>query len=139
MSNPLWENNINTPQDGRKIFCQLFIFIDLEPFFCYFMIAKTLNMSHMKYILVYIYQYSPIETSKDLLYKNICNPQNGINLLWQFFIFVELEPFFYYFVITKTLNMSHVKFILAYLNQYSPMKICIKRSMGQQYTYFTRW
>ena len=40
----------------------------------------------------------------------------------QLLMFMELEPFFYYFEITKTLNISNVKYILAYLNQYSPIK-----------------
>ena len=30
-------------------------------------------------------------------------------MLWQFFIFVELELFSYFFVITKTLNLGGVK------------------------------
>ena len=33
----------------------------------------------------------------------------------QFFIFMELKPLFNYFVITKTLNLSNEKWILAYL------------------------
>ena len=37
---------------------------------------------------------------------------------------MELEPFFYYFVITKTLNVSRVKKKLAYLNQYSLKNSC---------------
>ena len=33
--------------------------------------------------------------------------------LWQFFIFLELEPLFYYFVFVKTLNMSNEKWKLS--------------------------
>ena len=55
--------------------------------------------------------------------------------IWQLFMFVQLEPLCYYFLITKTLNMSNVKYKLAYLNQDSP-RIVIKCSMGQQYQYY---
>ena len=51
---------------------------------------------------------------------------------------MDLEPFSYYFMITKTVNLSHVKHKRAYLNQYSPIKY-IKGPMGQRYPYFTRW
>ena len=36
--------------------------------------------------------------------------------------FLKLEPFSHYSVFTQTLIPSHVKNILAYLNQYSPIK-----------------
>ena len=42
--------------------------------------------------------------------------------MWKFWIFMELEPYSYYLVITDPLDMSHVKYKWAYLNQYSPMK-----------------
>ena len=32
--------------------------------------------------------------------------------------FLELDPFSYYSMFTQTLNMSNLKYILAYLNQY---------------------
>ena len=35
---------------------------------------------------------------------------------------MELDTFTYYFVITKTLNLSNVKYKLAHLNKYSPIK-----------------
>ena len=41
-----------------------------------------------------------------------------------------LEPFFYYYVFNKTLNLSNVKYILAYITQYSPRKI-YKRLYGK--------
>ena len=31
---------------------------------------------------------------------------------------MDLEPLFYYFVVTKTLNISYVKIKLVYLEQY---------------------
>ena len=43
-------------------------------------------------------------------------------ILW-FFIFMELEQFSYYFVTTKTPNMSHVKYKWVYLNPYQPKQI----------------
>ena len=36
--------------------------------------------------------------------------------------FLEIEPFPYYIVFAKTLNMTNVKYIFAYLNEYSPIK-----------------
>ena len=50
--------------------------------------------------------------SKDLWDNHIHNLQNGINLLWKFFILMELWTFSYYYVITKTLNLIHVKWKL---------------------------
>ena len=38
--------------------------------------------------------------SKDLWDNGIHNLQNGINILWQFFVFMEIEPFPYYFMMT---------------------------------------
>ena len=58
------------------------------------------------------------------------------------FIFIELEPFFYCFLFTRKLNMSNVKYILRYLNQYSPVQkyqglygtmISILLNMGEEY------
>ena len=43
---------------------------------------------------------------------------------------MELEPFLYYLVFTKTPNLSHVKWKLVYLDQYSPRNY-IKGSMGK--------
>ena len=37
------------------------------------------------------------------------------NVLWQFFIFMELEPFFYYIIITKTLYLHSLKYKLAHI------------------------
>ena len=45
--------------------------------------------------------------SKDLWENDIHTSQYGSKLLFQLFLFVELEPFSYYFVTTKTLNLSH--------------------------------
>ena len=38
-------------------------------------------------------------------------------------MFIELEPLFYYYVFTKTLNMCIDKCKSAYLDQYLPRKI----------------
>ena len=47
--------------------------------------------------------------SKALCDNNIYTIRDGQKILWQFFIFTELELFFYYYVINKTLNLSNVK------------------------------
>ena len=163
------------------------------------MIIKTPNLRHVKYILAYINQYSPIKNTKGSIgqrypystrkeinivyiiyiyraraiflifcvhqdteseqceiYIKISQPiftgtkipralwdndihtlKYGRRILWWFFIFMDLEPFFYYFVITKTPNMRHVKYILAYINQYLPIKNT-KGSIWQRYPYSTR-
>ena len=49
---------------------------------------------------------------------------------------MELEPFFYYFVITKKLNLSNEKWKLVYLDQYSRIKY-IKGYMRQWYPHHT--
>ena len=63
-------------------------------------------------------------------------------MLWSFFIFMELKPFFYSSVITKTLNLSNVKYKWAYFNQYSTIStnkriygtmISILYKMGEMY------
>ena len=106
----------------EKILRQLSVFMELEPFFYFFMITKTLNLSCKKYKLVQLDQYSP-RISNVLWDNNIDTPQYGRKVLWQFFMFMELEPFSYYFISTKTLNLSHVKQKYAHLNQYSPIKM----------------
>ena len=54
--------------------------------------------------------YQPIYNRKR--YPRICENyihtlQDGRRIMWCFFIFMELELFSYYFVITKTLNWSN--------------------------------
>ena len=43
------EKNIHTPQYRRRELWYLFIFTDIEPFCNFFVITKTLNLSHLKY------------------------------------------------------------------------------------------
>ena len=38
------------------------------------------------------------------------------------FIFMHPEPFSYYFVFTKTLNLSNKKYKFGYINKYLPIK-----------------
>ena len=58
--------------------------------------------------------------------------------MWQLFIVMDIEPFLYYFVITRTPNLSNVRYKCAYLNQYLPSKNR-KGSMRQLYPYSTGW
>ena len=51
---------------------------------------------------------------------------------------MDIEPFLYYFVITKTPNLSNAKLKWAYLNQYPP-RDNRKDYMGQWYQHSTRW
>ena len=62
LSKALWDKYTHTPQDGSKIFWQLFIFMELDPFYYYIMITKTLNMSHKK---IYIGVSGLIFTNKN--------------------------------------------------------------------------
>ena len=55
----------------------------------------------------------------------------GENIVLVFHIYGAIA-IFYYFVITKTLNLSYKKWKLVYLNQYKHMKN-IKGYMGQGY------
>ena len=102
-----------------KIMWQLFIFMELDPFPYYFGVTKTMNLSHKKWKLVYMDQYSHIKISKALWDNNTHTLHYGRKILWQLFIFMLLETFFYYFMITKTLNLSHKKYKLVKLDQCS--------------------
>ena len=48
--------------------------------------------------------------SKDIWDNAIHTLKNGRKILWQFFIFMELEPFLNYFIMTKTLKKSNRKY-----------------------------
>ena len=85
---------------------QLFIFMELEPFFYYFVIIKTLDLSQEKYNQVQLDQYSPTKISKSLWNYDVDTLQDEIIILWQFLYFLELDAFFDYRVFTKTLNLS---------------------------------
>ena len=123
ISKALWDNNIHTPPYGRNKLCCLFIFMKIDPFFYYFMINKALNLRLQEFILVQLDQYSPRKISKSLWDNNIHTPQDRRKILSQLFISMELEPLFYYCVISKTLNTSQEKQKLVQLDQYSTIKI----------------
>ena len=59
--------------------------------------------------LVKLDQYAHRKISKALWDKNIHNLQVKRNIFLQFFIFMGIKPSFYYFLITKTLNLGKVK------------------------------
>ena len=67
--------------------------------------------------------FHPGKIEKALCYNDVHTTYYGSKILCQFFIFMELDPFYYYFVITNTLNLSNVKYKWAYTNQYLPIKI----------------
>ena len=54
------------------------------------------------------------------------------------FTFMELKSFFFYFAITKTLNLSNDTWILVYTNKYPPRKN-IKRFMRQVHPALKYW
>ena len=56
----------------KKTIVKFFISMELEPFFCYFFIDKTLSMSSDKYLLAYIDQYSLINNIKGSIGGEIC-------------------------------------------------------------------
>ena len=58
-SKSLLVNYIRTAQYGEKRVLAILHIYGVEAIFYYFMITKTLNLSHKKYKLVYIDQYSP--------------------------------------------------------------------------------
>ena len=49
--------------------------------------------------------------------NGIHNLQYGRKILWEFFIFIEIDPFLYYFVLSKTPSLSKEKRKLVFLNQ----------------------
>ena len=91
--------------------------------FCCFVITKTLNLRYDKQKLVQLDQYPHRKLSNDPWYNDINTPQDGRKILWQLFIFMKPKPFFYYFMIAKTLNLSNEKCKSVYLVQYFPRKI----------------
>ena len=86
--------------------------MELEPFSYYFVITKTLNLSNDKWKLLWPIQCSTIKIPTDLCDNDVHTLQDWRTLLWELFVFMELEPFFNYCVITKTLNLSHEKYKL---------------------------
>ena len=104
----------------------------------YFVFTKIMHQSDEKWILAQLGQYPPRKSSKCLWNQNIHPIQDEREKLWRFFIFLELEPFSYYFLITNTLNQSNDKYKLAQLNQYSSRENS-KVPMGKQYKYSKKW
>ena len=60
----IWDNDIYSTQDRRKMLWQLFIFMEVEPFLYYFMITKTLNTSHEKNKMMRLDQYPHVMRPK---------------------------------------------------------------------------
>ena len=108
--------------------------MQIKPLLSYFLINMTLHMSSKKYIFTYLNQYSPRKNSK----VSMGQPY-PYSTIWKKNIMLILHIYwtrtiFYYFVITQTLKLINVAYILAYLGQYSPRKI-IKGSTRQLYPY----
>ena len=91
---------------------------------------------------IYIRISQPIftqkRTSKYLWDNDIHALQNGGKILWKILIFIDLEPFFYYFLITKTLNLSH-KITEIGVSGSILTQGKIKVYMGKPYPSSTRW
>ena len=113
---------IYSTRQGGKLW-QFFIFIQLEPISYYFVITKTLILSHVKWKLMQLDQYSSRKNIKSVTRKQYPYPQYRRKIMRPLFIFMELDPFSYYFMITKTLNLSHNKQKQVQLGKYSPIKI----------------
>ena len=70
---------------------------------------QDLNLSNVnmnEHIPTYIY---PGNTENNLWDNAIHTLHDGRKVLWLFFIFMRLEPFYYYYIITKTLKLNNVK------------------------------
>ena len=88
------------------------IFLQLEPFPHYFVFTQALNLSNKKWKRAQLDQY--IDKKTKTLWNNDVHPlKYGRIFFLQFLIFLELEPFLYYFVFTKTLDMSNKKWKLS--------------------------
>ena len=58
----------------------------------------------------------PKHMSKAIWKNYIYTLQNGIKVLCNFFILMKLKTFIRYFMMTKTLNLSNVKYKLTQFN-----------------------
>ena len=92
---------------------QLFVFVELEPLFYHFRITKTLNLSNEKWKLGYLRKYPSRKILNDIWDNNIQNLQDYRGRSVVVFILIEVMPFFSYFMITKTLNLSNEKWKLS--------------------------
>ena len=106
-----------------EILWQFFILMELELFLYYFLITKKMNLSNEKQKQCSWTNIQP-EKYQSLYGTMICiSHMMGGKRLWQLFIFVEIEPFFYYCMITKTPDIGNMKQKLVQLDQYLPIKI----------------
>ena len=87
----IWDNDIHTAQDRSKILCQLFIFMELDPFYYHFVITKTMNLSQAKLKILQLDQYSPINryqmlygTTTFILLKMGKHIEGNYSYLWRF-------------------------------------------------------
>ena len=58
---------------------------------------------------IYQLKFTNKNMSKDIWDNDVQTLQNGIKILWKFFTFMELEQFFYYFMMTKTPYIPSMK------------------------------
>ena len=64
-------------------------------------------------------------------------PARWEKILWYLFIFMEIEPLFYYFMITKMVNLSHENRNWCSWTNIHPENI--QGYTEQRYIYSTRW
>ena len=114
----IWDNNIHTIQYGRKILWQFFILMDPESF-----PYMLWSPRHPIWVMWTINEHTSTNIKPEInrkCYMGQLYPYSKVweKILWLFFIFIELEPFCYYLVITKIPNLSNVKWKLAQSEQY---------------------
>ena len=101
---------------GEK-YCDNSPFLELEPIIILFCVHQDTGYEQCK---IYFDIYQPIFNQKNIskaLWGNGINTlKYGEKILWQFLIFMESESFFFYLMITKTMNRSNVKYKWSYLN-----------------------
>ena len=77
--------------------------------FLLFCVHQATESKKLEMKTEYLDQYSPFKILPRTLWERYVHTLKNSIQLWHFLILLELDPFFYYFVITRTLNLSNKK------------------------------
>ena len=102
------DNNSHTLQDRRNSVVVLTIYEDKEILLLFCDHQENESESQEIYIL-HLDQYSTRKISKSLWNCDMHITHDGRKILYQSFMFMEIESSLYYFMMTKTLDMSNMK------------------------------
>ena len=87
-----------------------------------------MTKTHYLHSVKYKMSISQLILTHKYIYKAIWDNyihtlQNRREILWWFFIFMEVEPFSHYFLMTKTPYLPSVKYKWAHIKSFSPVKL----------------